>query len=339
MTARDATIGAFLEAAGWGDAERAKLADDASFRVYWRIRRGGEQAVLMDAPPPEDVRPFHFVAGLLLKMGLSPPRPLAVDPEAGLMLLEDLGDATFTKALAAGADEAGLYRLAVDTLVALHRAWRPEPAERAALPLYDEARLLDEALLLTDWFLPALRGRETPAGAREAYIEAWRAVLPAAEALPSTLVLRDYHVDNLMVLQGRQGVAACGLLDFQDAVLGSPAYDLVSLLEDARRDIAAELVDEMLKRYLRAFPRLDREALRAAMAILGAQRSAKIIGIFTRLDRRDGKPHYLKHIPRVWRLLEGDVAHPALAPVRAWFDREVPAAERVAPAAAKEAQA
>ncbi len=331
MSARDDVIQAFLEAQGWGAAERRILAADASFRRYLRLRRDGEQAVLMDAPPPEDVRPFGRVSALLLRLGLSAPRPLAVDEDAGLMLLEDLGDSTFTRVLARGDDEAALYRLAVDTLIALHRGWSRNLPGAEELPEYDEARLLDEALLLTDWFLPALRGAPTPAPLRDSYIEAWRAVFPVARALPETLVLRDYHVDNLMVLEGRPGVAACGLLDFQDAVRGSPAYDLVSLLEDARRDIAPDLAQEMFERYCAAFDSLDGDQLRAAVSVLGAQRNAKIIGIFTRLDRRDHKPDYLKHIPRVWRLLQGDLAHPALAPVRAWFDREIPAAERIAP--------
>ena len=331
MSARDDVIQAFLEAQGWGAAERRILAADASFRRYLRLQRAGERAVLMDAPPPEDVRPFERVSGLLLGLGLSAPRPLAVDEDAGLMLLEDLGDATFTRVLARGDDEAALYRLAIDTLIALHRGWSRDLPGAEDLPEYDEARLLEEAVLLTDWFLPALRGAPTPAPLRDSYIEAWREVFPVARALPETLVLRDYHVDNLMVLEGRAGVAACGLLDFQDAVRGSPAYDLVSLLEDARRDIAPSLVEEMFERYHAAFEGLDGELLRAAMSVLGAQRNAKIIGIFTRLDRRDHKPDYLTHIPRVWRLLQGDLAHPALAPVRAWFDREIPAAERIAP--------
>ncbi len=331
MSTREDVIQVFLDAQGWGGAERRILAADASFRRYLRLQRGDERAVLMDAPPPEDVRPFERVAALLLRLGLSAPRPLAVDEDAGLMLLEDLGDATFTQVLARGDDEGALYRLAIDTLIALHRGWSPDLPGAGELPPYDEDRLLEEALLLPDWFLPALRGGPIPAPARESYIEAWRAVFPAAQALPETLVLRDYHVDNLMVLEGRDGVAACGLLDFQDALRGSPAYDLVSLLEDARRDIDAKLVEEMIERYHAAFAALDGARLRAAMSVLGAQRNAKIIGIFTRLDRRDRKPGYLKHIPRVWRLLQGDLAHPALAPVRAWFDREVPPAERIAP--------
>lgn len=149
--------------------------------------------------------------------------------------------------------------------------------------------------------------------------------------MPTTLVLRDYHVDNMIWLPERPGAAACGLLDFQDARLGPVTYDLVSLFEDARRDVPPALTAGLLERYLGAFPELDREAFAASYAIMGAQRSAKILGIFTRLDRRDGKPGYLKHIPRVWRWLEGDLAHPALAGLRAWFERTLPPRARVIP--------
>ena len=199
------------------------------------------------------------------------------------------------------------------------------------LPPYDDERLLDEALLLTDWYMPAVLGEPTPDAVREAYAEAWRSVFPIARRVPDTLVLRDYHVDNLMLLDGRPGTSACGLLDFQGAVTGPRSYDLVSLLEDARRDVAEPLAGEMLARYLTAYPELDAAAFRASYAVLGAQRGAKIVGIFTRLCQRDGKAGYLSHIPRVWRLLEGDLRAPALAPVRAWFDRHLPPSARRIP--------
>jgi aminoglycoside/choline kinase family phosphotransferase len=321
----------FLAEAGWPGVTPRPLAADASFRRYFRLTRDGESAVLMDAPPPhEDVAAFHRVQRLLCDLGFSAPRALGVDEAAGLMLLEDLGDRTFTRALAEGAPEEALYRLAVDLLIQLHRAFVPRPGGGAELPPYDDTRLLDEALLLTDWYLPAL-GRSPSPAKREGYLAAWRAVLPVARRVPETLVLRDYHVDNLMVLDGRDGVAACGLLDFQDAVLGPLSYDLVSLLEDVRRDVPAKLVAEMRARYLAGMPGLDRTAFDASYAVLGAQRNAKIIGIFTRLCRRDGKPDYLRHIPRTWGLLEADLAHPALGPVRAWFDREVPGDARRTP--------
>jgi hypothetical protein len=329
---RDRLIADFLEAAGWGAARRTPLAADASFRRYDRIIGGQGTAVLMDAPPPhENVRAYHRVDRMLTGLGFSAPRAFAVDEEAGLMLLEDLGDRTFTRALAAGDDEATLYRLAVDLLIELHRRFA-EPGD-AVLPPYDEQRLLGEAMLLPDWYLPAVTGAAPSTEIRDRYIAAWRAVLPLARGVPDTLVLRDYHVDNLMVIQGRAGIESCGLLDFQDAVIGPVSYDLVSLLEDARRDLFQGLAKTMLQRYLDAFPALDREAFRASYAVLGAQRSAKIVGIFTRLSRRDGKPQYLTHIPRVWRLLEGDLRHPARAPVKAWFDETVPPDRRVVPAA------
>lgn len=332
MTDREALIADFLRAAGWGQAERDVLADDASFRRYDRLRRGGAQAVLMDAPPPmEDVRPFIHVDRLLREIGLSAPEILAEDVEAGLLLLEDLGDDTYTRVLAEGGDEEALYDLALDLLVELHRRFAAHGD--AVLPPYDDKVFLTEATLLTDWYLPALRDRETPTALREEYCGLWLAALAQARRMPETLVLRDYHVDNLIWLSERVGVAACGLLDFQDARLGPVTYDLVSLLEDARRDVPPALTVKLLDRYLNAFPGLDREAFAASYAIMGAQRSAKILGIFTRLDRRDGKSGYLTHIPRVWRWLEGDLAHPALSGLRDWFERALPPETRVAPEA------
>lgn len=332
MTDRAGAIGAFLRHAGWQSAERAHLAGDASFRRYERLNRDGEYAVLMDAPPPaEDVRPFMSIAGILRALGLSAPALLAADEENGFLLLEDFGDATYTERLASGGDEEALYRLAVDALVHLHRAF----AYDGSVPPYDDTRLLTEARLLTDWYMPAIYGEDTPDAHIIAYVEAWRAVFPIARAVPSSLVLRDFHVDNLMQLDGRDGVAACGLLDFQDAVVGPVSYDLVSLFEDARRDVPSDLTEQLMTHYLDAFPALDRDALMASYAIFGAQRSAKILGIFTRLDRRDGKPGYLRHISRVWRWLEGDLAHPALAPVKAWFDEQLPADRRIQPPAAR----
>jgi aminoglycoside/choline kinase family phosphotransferase len=330
MSERVELIQGFLARAGWGDVPRRPLAGDASFRRYDRLEAPGRRAVLMDAPPPhEDVRPFLRVARLLRKLDLSAPEILAEDVEAGLLLLEDFGDRTYTRLLADGGDEAALYRLAVDVLIALHA--RFEPALGAGLPPYDETRLLNEAALLVDWYLPAVSGEPTPPDLRAEYLAMWRALLPLASAVPATLVLRDYHVDNLMLLDGRTGLAACGLLDFQDAVIGSPAYDLVSLLEDARRDVSPDVVSGLTEHYLAAFSAVDRAAFTCAAAVLAAQRNCKILGIFTRLCVRDGKPQYLVHTPRLWRLVDRDVSHPALAPIRHWLDRHIPDDLRVMP--------
>ncbi len=329
--ARQSAVASFLARNRWPASALGPLAGDASFRKYYRLSDGARRAVLMEAAPPnEDVRPFLAVARHLRRLGYSAPEILDADEANGLLLLEDFGDETYTRRLVAGNGENALYARAVDLLVDLHRA---SDATAADVPDYDDARLLAEAALLTDWFLPAATGRQTGADARQEYLEAWRAAFASARIVPSTLVLRDYHVDNLMWLAGREGVAACGLLDFQDAVIGPVSYDLVSLLEDARRDVPRQLQAAMIARYLAAFPSLERDAFRASYAILGGQRNAKIVGIFTRLMARDGKPQYLEHIPRVWRLLEGDLTHPALSTVRRWFDRHVPAKLRRAPPA------
>ena len=321
---RRRAMAVFLGAAGWGDVSAMPLAVDASFRRYYRLERNGSSAVLMDAPPPqEDIHPYVVVAALLRELGFSAPEVLAEDSDEGFLLLEDFGDDTYTRLLERGADESALYTLAVDTLIALQRA--AEPRRTPDIPPYDIERLLGEAALLVDWYRPLTRGL------REEYIALWRAVLPDAIVSRPTLVLRDYHVDNLMLLPDRPGIRGCGLLDFQDAVSGPPSYDLVSLLEDARRDVPAFLRRAMTERYLAAFPGLDRGAFTRSAAILSAQRNCKILGIFTRLWKRDRKRQYLAHIPRVWRLLEADLRHPALTPIASWLDRHLPPETRCMP--------
>ena len=324
---REALIAEFLDKAGWGRADRKVLAADASFRRYDRLHLDGRPAVLMDAPPPkEDVRPFLKIARHLLALGYSAPRILAEDAEAGLLLLEDLGDATFTKLLNGGEAELPLYEMAADLLIDLHRG----KALPEGVPPYDRDKLLTEASLLTDWYAPAI-GIELDHVARAAYLAAWSEALPLAFGMPDALVLRDFHVDNLMRLEGRTGLTACGLLDFQDALIGPVTYDLVSLFEDARRDLDPATWTSGRKRYLEAFPELDAEAFAASWAVLAAQRHAKVIGIFTRLCRRDGKPVYLRHIPRLWGLLDRALLHPGLKPVKVWLDRHIPAEKRVVP--------
>ncbi|WP_096703816.1 phosphotransferase [Magnetospirillum sp. 15-1] len=327
-TERENLIQDFLAKAGWGAARRGRLAGDASFRHYDRLLLDGRPAVLMDAPPPkEDVRPFVRIARHLKALGLSAPDLLAVDEKNGLLLLEDLGDGTYTRLLEAGHDETALYALATDVLAEI--AARPESV-LAGTPPYDDGRLLTEACLLTDWYVPAMGGQETDAAVRAEYVEIWTRLFPVARMVPDTLVLRDFHVDNLMLL-GRPGLAACGLLDFQDAVIGPATYDLMSLLEDARRDIDPVLVETMKGRFLKRFPAMERSVFEASWAVMAAQRHAKVIGIFTRLCRRDGKPGYLIHIPRVWRLLESACAHPVMAELSRWLDRHIPKGNRGVP--------
>ena len=331
MNERTVALTAFLGSAGWGAAVRTPLAGDASFRRYDRIRLDGHSAVLMDAPPPHnDVRPFLAIDRLLRNYGLSAPEVLAADEEAGLVLLEDFGDDTYGRVLAQGGDEAQLYRLAVDSLIHLHRNFRPE---RTGLGVFDEARALREVELLLDWYWPSLTGKPPDAALRNSYRAAWRSVLPARDAAPRTLTLFDFHIDNLMLLPGRDGIAACGVLDFQDALLGPVSFDLVSLLEDARRDVPLALAQELIEHYLDAFPEIDERGFHASYAVIGAQRSTRILGTFSRLKLRDSKPAYLVHIPRVWRWLGQDLKHPALAPVAKWFERHIPPDQRLVPPA------
>ncbi|MFL6862069.1 MAG: aminoglycoside phosphotransferase family protein [Allosphingosinicella sp.] len=306
----------FLEKHGWGGAQILPLAGDASFRRYFRIVRDGETAVLMDAPPQhEDLGPFLKVAGHLLDRGFLPPRPLALDRQEGLLLLEDFGDEKMTPLLAREPHrEHEVYGLAVDTLARL----AAEPAPRDLAP-YDEEAMAREVALFADWYAPAV-GLDLDADSYlAAWREAWAGILGAVAQKP-VLVLRDYHADNLMVLPD----GALGLLDFQDALAGHPAYDLVSLLQDARRDVSPELEEAMLRRYAAAAGVEDPEAFRAHYEVLGAQRNVKILGIFTRLWKRDGKPAYPLMHPRIWSYVERNLAHPAAAPVRAWFDAHVP---------------
>jgi N-acetylmuramate 1-kinase len=326
MSERDAAIAAFLRRCGWSDAARAPLAGDASFRRYERLTRQAGSAVLMDAPPGrEDVRPFVRIARLLGGIGLSAPKILAEDAAAGFVLLEDLGDATFTRVLAQEPRrEAELYALATDALIALHRDFR-DPGD---LPRFDDGRAIAEAERMLEWLWPATFGGPPAAAVTEEFRAAWRAVLPAWRGVADTLILFDYHVDNLLWLPRRAGAAACGLLDFQDAVIGPLGFDLMSLLQDVRRDVPDTLAQAMIARYLAAFPALDRRAYAASYAVGGAQRNIRILGTFVRLWKRDGKPGYLRWMPRVWRMVESNLAQPALAPLDAWFQRHLPPAKR-----------
>jgi len=312
---------AFIDAAGWQSAEILPLAGDASFRRYFRIVDGARRAILMDAPPPhEDPGPFLSVGQWLCDNGFAAPEILARDLTQGLVLLEDFGDERLREHVdAVPQDEAPLYERGVDLLVDLHKF----PAQNGLAP-YDRAVYQREAGLLTEWFCPAA-GLNVDAAA---YSAAWDAVLPIAELddAPVVTVLRDYHAENIMLLPDLGRSHGLGLLDFQDALAGHPAYDLVSFLQDARRDVSPAVEAAMLAHY-QAHARCSAD-FEAAYAVLGAQRNAKIIGIFTRLCQRDGKPRYLDFLPRMWGLLERDLAHPALAPVTRWFDENVPAEAR-----------
>lgn len=319
----------FLAQQGWAGADVRPLAGDASFRRYFRVHHNGRSAVLMDAPPPhETILPFWAVGHYLLSLGVSAPVIYGADADHGLMLLEDLGDSLIVDALAHGAAEAALYAAATDVLATLHEQVPPPalPGLHAphALPLYDRERALFEVNLLLDWTWPEQTGTPVPEDLRREYTALWADALATLSADPERLVLLDYHSPNLLWLPEREGLRRIGVLDFQDARRGSAAYDLVSLLQDARRDVPIEIEQAMRARYCAARHAQDAHLFDAAYAFWGAQRAARILGVFVRLFRRDGKPGYLMHIPRMWRLLERNLAHPSLTMLQAWFTTHIP---------------
>lgn len=318
MPDRQAEISAFLAKADWQNAVRKPLAGDASARRYDRLTRPQvpHSAVLMDAPTTdgESIQPFLNVAQFLRENGFSAPEVFASDAKTGLILMEDLGDDLYARLCAKNpALEAPIYEAAIDVLAKLHRTAPPD------LPPYDLAVYQREASLLTDWYLP-----DTSADLATEYTALIRSACGDLPEDQSVCVLRDYHAENLLWLPDRDGVARVGQLDFQDALRGHPAYDLVSLLEDARRDTDPELRAAMITRYLN-LTGLDAASFRHAYAVLGAQRNLKIVGIFSRLCLRDGKAAYVDLIPRVWAHLQRDLRHPALADLRAFIDRHVDA--------------
>ncbi|MEM6491320.1 MAG: phosphotransferase [Pseudomonadota bacterium] len=317
MSGRASARARLLDQAGWSGAEEDPLPGDASFRRYIRLRRDGASAMLMDSPPDsEPLAPFLDIAARLRRLGLAAPSILAADVAAGFALLEDFGDETFARALAAGAPAATLYDQAIDVLIALRRAAAADPAAISSAPPYDAAAMAAEAGLFTQWWLPAAGLTPDPGRFGEAVAE----LAAFASAGRETLVLRDYHVENLMRRAGRSGLDACGLLDFQDARLGPAAYDVVSLVDDARRDVTDAEAARLEARYAAAFDDYDP----SVAAALSALRSLKILGIFVRLAKRDGKPRYLAHLPRVWRMLERRLTHPRLSTLAEWIDAAAP---------------
>ena len=307
MTDRAALARSFLARAGWADARRAPLAGDASARRYDRLRLGRRSAVLMDAPPGtgDDPADFLAISQHLTRIGLSAPRCLAQDLPQGFLLLEDLGDALFAHLADAGpAREAPLYAAATDVLV--HLQQQPPPSGLPDLSAADWARAAAFAL---QWYRFAVTG-ERPDDST--FIRRMTDVLTVHADGPRVLILRDFHAENLLWLPHRQGLRRVGLLDFQLGQLGQPAYDLVSLLQDARRDVTSPTEDAMIRRFADATGTAH-QGLTAAMAALGTQRALRILGIFARLCLQDAKPAYLPLIPRVWHHLQRNLAHPTLA--------------------------
>jgi hypothetical protein len=349
----------FLEASGWGSALVAHMQGDASTRSYARLARDGQTAVLMNAPrqpdgPPvrdgmayshiahlaEDIRPFVAVDVWLRQHGISAPEILAQDIDTGFLILEDLGSRDFATEMRAGTPQATLWRSAVDVLVELRRAAVPEhlplpDATTYTLPRFNRAALEIEVSLLVDWFWPEVKGAPIPQLERQAYEALWRPVLDEILTQPPGLFLRDFHSPNLLWLPQRDGVARVGVLDFQDALREPHAFDLASLLQDARVDVPADLEAELLDHYCteveKRAPSFDRAAFMRTYAIFGAQRNARLIGLWVRLLRRDGKPQYLAHLPRTWRYLERNLARSGLADLERWLAHHLPVDLRQVP--------
>ncbi|MGO8839317.1 MAG: aminoglycoside phosphotransferase family protein [Limisphaerales bacterium] len=305
----------FLNTAGWSNAACAPLTGDASMRKYFRLSRNKQTAVLMDASRVLDsVAPFVEINQHLQQLGFSVPAILARDDKMGLLLLEDFGDDTFSRLLDKHGDAEKLYALATDVLIALHRHPQAVPE---GLRTYHPEKMLADLELFLEWCTP-----EISEASRAEFRTVWREVLPVAHQVPASLLLRDYHVANLMLLPDREGVRQAGLLDFQDAYQGPITYDLVSLLEDARRDVPDNLQEKMVARYLDRSPALDRKAFETSMAILAALRHTRVLAIFERLSRHEKKHDYKQvHSPRVQRLLQRALAHPMLAGVKYWMER------------------
>lgn len=347
----DRTCAAFLKESGWTRADIVPLAGDASTRRYLRLEQDGRRALLMLAPPAAEtaacppqaskaerralgynalarlagpnLNAFTAIAGALRQAGLSAPEVYAADPAQGFAVIEDLGDDLYAR-VADAANERELYETAVDALLHLraHPPIRPKTTAYNMLD-YDRTAMIAETELLTEWCWP-LKRNESISGDLQAEYSAIFGALIDVLAAPHAIVLRDYHAENLLWLPQRGDVRRVGLIDFQDALYGHAAYDLVSLLEDARRDVAPALAEAMIARYCAGAGELDEDAFRRDYAVLAAQRNAKILGIFARLARRDQKLRYLDLLPRVEAHFRRDLAREPLAPLRRFMARHLP---------------
>lgn len=307
---RTALRQAFLEKEGLNNTTLHPLPVDASKRCYFRLQK----TLLMDAPPPHESTPcFEKMARLLKEVGLSVPHVHASDHENGFLLVEDFGELTFRKAFEKGMPESLLYGEVINALTHLHQT---ALENHTNLPTYSLDLFLKEADIFLEWY-----GLPLSIQAKEDFRGLWTEAYISQPPVPHSLVMRDVLVDNLLWLPERSGFERCGFIDFQDGVWGPITYDLVSLLEDARRDISSQFGKEMVGLYLNNFPDLDPQDFWTSYNLWGAQRSTKILGIFSRLAKRDSKPHYLSHLPRVKKILERDLSHPTLRSLQGWFHK------------------
>ncbi len=315
-------VATFLARHGHGMAELKRLPSDASARSYIRLQGTG-QLLMEDRTDPKGFAAFIRLARHLAALGLSAPRVFGADPAVGLALIEDFGTGTYGTLLKGGHDEAALYALAIDALLHLHH--HPD-AVAITVPPYDMTLLLKEVSVFSDWFVPAFNPEVDTARFDRTFRALWTRAFAPLDGHNTALVLRDFHIDNLMLLDSRSGVQSCGLLDFQDAVTGSAEYDLVSLLQDARRDLAAGLETKILHRYIAAAPPSagpGRE-ITHRYHLLGAQRHTRLAGQFLRLNQRDGKPGYLAFMPRVLRQMQAALKDAHLHEIEDFIDTTLP---------------
>ncbi len=314
----------FLADSEWAHFQCDALAADASFRQYFRLTSADESVLLMDAPPAtEDIDAYIKIDEYLLSIGLRAPQILKLDAANGFAIIEDFGHNTYTQLLNKGESAQPLYQLAVDVLSHLHTNLDPKAID---VPRYDSGYYQDEADLLIDWYWLARTGSPISDELREEYRAIWASLLGELAPIDECLVLRDYHVDNLMVIEGNQGLASCGLLDFQDGLIGSTAYDMVSLFEDARRDVCQDMAAKIKADYLEGRDDAYVAAFNDWYAVLGAHRHVKVLGIFVRLCVRDHKDHYLDFVPHVQFMLKRSLEKPQLAKLKAFFDVHHPGA-------------
>lgn len=321
MIRRQQEIEDFLAATKFSGAKLLPLAGDASMRRYVRVVAGDNIAMVMDTPAEgENFPAFITIAEYLYNNGYSAPQILARDIQQGFLLLEDFGDESFTKILKTKQtwSEKTLYSTAIDLLAELVNL----PQNSLSLPPYNDELYLREISLFADWFMPQFLGMKKATDLRYEYMEIWQKILCSFPLKQNVFVHRDFHADNLMWLPERNNTKRVGLLDFQDAVIGNAAYDVVSLLEDARRDVPHELIVEMTEHYT-DITGADKQDFDTAYNILGAQRNSKIVGIFVRLAVRDRKENYMNYLPRVWKHLERDIKHPLLVDLRKWLDKHI----------------
>ncbi|MBI5132853.1 MAG: tRNA (adenosine(37)-N6)-threonylcarbamoyltransferase complex ATPase subunit type 1 TsaE [Rhodopseudomonas palustris] len=347
---RLAALRSFIETSGYADADRRHMPGDASTRSYARLLKDDASLILMNAPRrpdgpalyagksysaavhlAEDVRPFVAIANGLRARGFSAPAIHHADLESGFLITEDFGGAGFVEGTPP-APIAERYQAATDMLAALHGETLPKtlplPQEDYAIPVFDTAAMLIEVSLMPEWYLPD-RGAPASDAQRGEFTAMWRRLLDGVAGAKRSWVLRDYHSPNLIWLDQRSGIARVGVIDFQDTVLGPEAYDLVSLLQDARIDVPEALELALFGRYLKARlaadPEFDPAGFARLYAVMSAQRNTRLLGTFARLNRRDGKPHYLRHQPRIWTYLGRSLAHPSLTEFRTWYQANVPA--------------